>query len=419
MAESLGDELKEVAQEQQPAGREQGLADSLIRLNQLSYRLPSNLSVTVSRNMKRSFADKNTYNANGKIIITWNTGTDYVDGINSYLTFKVAVNAGASEFVSGSAVNIIENITVTSRSGREIERQEGVNNLRRDMDRYMCSQDWIENFGSVMGYSPDGSPIEINTTAKQFCIPLNRLVGCCNVRKLMPSQLAGGLRFEIKLASLNSAFKEKTAAPTDYTVSDVSMMLDTYHLADSIQKKLNMMASRQGLEYFYETHDRTRFNITSSNKANIVVRKAVSRALWAIAKTRLTANVENKTEDGVASETNAVDNFQWRLGSLYFPNQPLDNKEEQYYYAQYAFDKVKHCHKQNSVSLSDFKGTEGLVAATLSRSQILGLAGLPLNNSRQLEVEINYGSPASRTIDVYVAYLKVAKVFINNVVVRE
>jgi hypothetical protein len=38
-----------------------GLADSLIRVNGLSYRMPSNMSVVVSRSMKRSFANLDSY----------------------------------------------------------------------------------------------------------------------------------------------------------------------------------------------------------------------------------------------------------------------------------------------------------------------------------------------------------------------
>lgn len=424
MAESLGDELKQVEVAERPAGREQGLAESLIRVNALDYRLPSNMSVVVERSMKRSFADDSgTYKENGKVIITLNSGEDYVDGINSYLTFEVKLTGGtntptpiSADFGSGSACNFIENITVTSRSGRELERQESLNSLRRDVDRYQCSQEWVDNFGEVMGY---GQSLSANNV--RFCIPLNRLVGICNTRKLLPSHLAGGMRFEIKFASFASALTNLggTANPTGYEISDVSIMLDSYHLADSIRKKLTMMAARQGLEYFYETQDRTTSVITSASSDVIVVRKAVSRALWAIGKTRVTADISSSTADSMASETNDVKDFQWKLGGLYFPNQPLRNLEEQYYYAQYAFDKVKHCFKHNSVSLTNFKATEGLCAVTLERSNVLGLSGIPINNQRNLELRVNYNNSASRTIDVYVSYLKVAKVFVNNVIVKE
>jgi hypothetical protein len=155
-------------------------------------------------------------------------------------------------------------------------------------------------------------------------------------------------------------------------------------------------------------------------KANITVRKAVARALSAYAKTRLTDNVASSTVDSMASESpNEVVGFFWRLGSLNFPNQRLSAVEEQYYYAQYAMGKLMHPHKNNSVSLADFKGDEGIVAVTLERSSVLSLSGLPVNNSRTLQVELDYGTSASRDIDVFLNYLQLARVFPSNVLIRE
>ena len=410
-----------------------GLADSLIRVNGLSYKMPSNMSVCVSRSMKRSYANLDQYNQGGKIIITWNSGAEYVNGMNSYLTFDAAVDAGVCDFGSGSAINFIDNVTVNSIQGTEVDRVEGVNAYRRDMDRHTFSQNWINNQGSVMGYGSteiteigvgggttgQTVPVQINTTPQRFCIPLSKICGICNTSVLLPSMLAGGLRFEIKLASLGTALKQVSGTTTKYSLTNVNMHLDSFQLADSIQKRLMQESSTNGLEFYYETYDRTRHNISASNKANITVRKAVSRALSAFAKTRLTSKVDNLAEDCMESEENKVAGFFWRLGSLNFPNQKLLNKTEQYYYAQYVFNKFAKPHQSNSVSLNDFLDKEGLVTVTLERSSVLMLSGLPVNNSRTLQVELDYDTSANRDIDVYMHYLQLARVFPNNVLVKE
>jgi len=406
-----------------------GLADSLIRVNGLSYRMPSNMSVVVSRNMKRSYANLDAYQADGKIIITWNSGSELVNGMNSYLTFDAEVigAAGATAtFGSGSAANFISAVTVNSIQGTEVDRTESVNSHVRDMDRWTYSQDWIDNVGSVMGYAstenvPAGEETVLGLTPKRFCIPLSKICGLCNTSVLIPSQLAGGLRFEIKLASLGNALKQGATVPTGYKLTNVNMMLDSYQLADSIQKRLMNESASTGLEFFYETWDRTRHNI-SGNKANITVRKAVSRALSAYAKTRDTDSVESFTVDSMASEVNKVNSMFWRLGSLNFPNQRLTSLVEQYYYAQYSMNKFLHPHKNNSVSLADFTtGTEGIAAVTLERSSVLSLSGLPVNNSRTLQLELSYdvGGAANRDIDVFMTYLQLARVFPSNVLIKE
>ena len=401
-----------------------GLADSLIRVNGLSYRMPSNMSVVVSRSMKRSYANLDVYHQGGKIIVTWNSGAEYVNGMNSYLTFDAQVDAGIVSFESGSAINFIDNVTVSSIQGSEVDRVEGVNAYRRDMDRYTYSQDYINNVGSVMGYGSTEAtgitvPVKVTTTPQRFCIPLSKICGLCNTSVLIPSMMAGGLRFEIKLAPLFTVFKQDTDVTTKYTLTNVNMHLDSYQLADSIQKRLMQEASATGLEFYYETYDRTRHNISLANKANITVRKSVSRALSAFAKTRLTENVNNSTVDSMASEVNDVNGFFWRLGSLNFPNQKLLHKTEQYYYAQYVFNKLAKPHQGSSVSLTDFLGNEGIVAVTLERSSVLMLSGLPVNNARTLQVELDYGDSLSRDIDIYMHYLQLARVFPNNILIKE
>ena len=401
-----------------------GLADSLIRVNGLSYRMPSNMSVVVSRSMKRSYANLDAYNEGGKIIITWNSGAEYVNGMNSYLTFDAQVDLGVGSFESGSAINFIDNVTVSSIQGSEVDRVEGVNAYRRDMDRYTYSQDYINNVGSVMGYGSSepgaDTAVHVNSTPQRFCIPLSKICGLCNTSVLIPSMMAGGLRFEIKLAPLFTVFKQiGEVATTKYTLTNVNMHLDSYQLADSIQKRLMQEASATGLEFYYETYDRTRHNISLSNKANITVRKSVSRALSAFAKTRLTTSVDDSTVDSMASEVNDVAGFFWRLGSLNFPNQKLLHKTEQYYYAQYVFNKLAKPHQGSSVSLSDFLDTEGIVAVTLERSSVLMLSGLPVNNARTLQVELDYTASLSRDIDIYMHYLQLARVFPNNILIKE
>jgi len=425
---SLSQEIQENVQ----VARPDGIADSLIRVNGLSYRLPSNMSVVVNRSMKRSFANLDSYSQNGKIIVTWNTGSEFVSGLNSYLVFNVTLAGTATKvgsLASGSAINFIDSVTVNSVQGTEIDRCEGVNYYQRDIDRHTYSQDYINNIGSVMGYgsTEKGSsgalvPIVLTVGTEQtFCIPLSKLCGMCNTSTLIPAQLAGGCRFEIKLSTVQEAVEQTVDGEiTGFSLTNVSMMLDTYQLADSIQKRLMQEAASNGLEFYYETYDRTRQDITTSSKANVTIRKSVARALSAHAKTRtIVADASETVRDSMASETNDVSSFFWRLGSLNFPNQRLTNMKEQYLYAQYAMNKTSQPFKNNSISYNDFAGTEGLVAVTLERSNVLKLSGLPVSNSRSLQVEIDYANPQSRNIDVYMRYLQLARVFVNNVLVKE
>ncbi len=408
-----------------------GLAQSLVNVNQLGYRMPANMSVVVNRTMSRSYANLDTYSPGGKIIVTFNTGSTYVWGRTSYLTFDVAATGTTpvADLGSGSAINFIDSVTVYSQSGTEVDRTEGVNLHARNHDRYTFAQDWVNNFGSVIGYGSTEKtdlgttdPVQITAVKKRFCIPLSHLAGVFGGSVLLPSVVAGGLRLEIKLAPSAVALKTVSGTINGYSITNASCQLDTFQLADSIQKRLMMEAASTGLEFYYETWDRTRHNINSSNKANITIRKSVARALSAFAVTRLTPanSTAELARDSMASEDgSSISGMFWRLGSLTFPQQKLENTPEIYYYAQRAFQKVESPYKMNSISLDDFEGSEAIAAVTLERSNVLELSGLPVNNSRSLQLELDYGSAADRDIDVYMHYVQLARCFVNNVLVKE
>ena len=97
-------------------------------INNLVYRQPKALSLAVNRTMKRQLFQTSSYSQNEMARIDWNTGSDYVCAQNSYLTFCVELEGTApkANFGNGSAVNLIERITISSRSGTELDRLEQV-----------------------------------------------------------------------------------------------------------------------------------------------------------------------------------------------------------------------------------------------------------------------------------------------------
>jgi hypothetical protein len=322
-------------------------SSGLMMVNNLNYNLPSNLSVVVRRALIKSYFNKTTYTNNETATVILNGGDLYCDGLNSYITFKLGIDMSATvdntvsrpTFGNGSACNIFRSITATTASGTEIERVENVSCLRRIVDNYDCSLDWFDTFGSVMGYpyssftsangglapSAIGVGYDYKTTAptapetntiKTFVIPLNRILGLFNSRKLLPSLVASGLRLDFRFNDYNEVFYDDGSAPvasTSYTITDPSIMLDSYQLSDAVLKELNMIAAKNSLEVVYESWDHTRDNVASSN-FNVDSKKAVSRAQGVFAITRLDADVNSLTKDSCSPEAWAVDNYQYNLG---------------------------------------------------------------------------------------------------------
>ena len=130
----------------------------LVSLNQLDYVLQPDLSVAVSRNMKRHFFQRTKYSPGTDAICILNSGADYIDPQHSYLAFDVECKGKAISLGSGSGLNFIERVILTTRSGDELERVADVNKLSGLINAYTRSSEWKRTTGSMMGYSVTARP---------------------------------------------------------------------------------------------------------------------------------------------------------------------------------------------------------------------------------------------------------------------
>ena len=150
----------------------------LIKLNQLEFKLPPDLSVVVSRTMTSQFFSQNAYNPGSTAVCILNTGASYVFRGNSYLAFtftnesKTAGTPSVASFGSGSAVNLIRRLTLTSRSGDVLERIDALNLLTHIQSRYNHDRTWYESTGANMGY---GAPNHTAGGSSRYVIPMSSL----------------------------------------------------------------------------------------------------------------------------------------------------------------------------------------------------------------------------------------------------
>lgn len=307
---------------------------------------------------------------------------------------------------------------------------------------------------------------------------------------------------------------------TSYNIKSPVMVLKSVQLTDATQRALNELSATNGLEIVYTDYERTETSFgTSSGTGNyhVEVRKACSRALQAFARVRVSgstqlgafyesklndaywknlggpaitcttaaaANYKQQHFDSFASEPlSQVTSYQWQLGSLYFPQQPIKGTDaiavakQGYADALIALNKYGPHKSRPHVPLANFDGpentsrvhskyhlaelgthvTSGKVnldrdsgreanahqlyepvvpsaepgtflsygqtwVVSLERSTMFELAGVPINNSRVLALRMESDSnmaQVSRTIDVYLKYVKLARVFLNNVEVEQ
>ena len=486
----------------------------LIAVNDLTYVLEPDLSVASNKTHKKHYFQSTLYEPGQQGICILNSGADYIDTRRSFLQFEV-VNEGTSNLYfgrNGSALNLIKNITISTRSGDELCRIQDLNLLSNMILPLTYSEAWFKNQGQLIGY--DGVVLGTDNVARgpttynqRFCIPMYLLCPLFSYGRLLPAMLMSGLRIEIQWEESATAYitmghsnsgDTGPANPSNSTVQTYSIKnpyfsLASVQLSDSIQRALNELSATNGLEIVYTDYEKTplqRNNDLGGNQ-NIEIRKSCSRALKAFARVRTQAGqsgnaqqpqVEHARDSLRSEELFPFMEYQWQLGSLYFPQQPVKGTTdsdvsgcaaEAYAYTLEACDKFhgssdppKLCFKEHDPSLkspsavaltakggipgtatlvpginwfSD-RGSPGtyingghVVSVTLERSTMFNLAGVPVNNSRVLALRCklingtidlrqdgaNVATTVTKSLDVYLKYVKLARVFLNNVEVEQ
>jgi hypothetical protein len=426
----------------------------------------------------------------------------------------------------GSACNLISSILISTRSGDELCHLNDFNLMQNMLIPLAYGREWMDGPGALMGAGggiPNKNRDGNGNLTQRFCIPMYVLAPLFGYGRLMPSMLMSGMRIEITFAKPETAYQTVTCDRTvasdagshlvkpvervsTYKVLAPQFVLASVQLSDSIQRALNELSATNGLEIVYTDYAQTpHAGGTSFDTVNVEVRKSCSRALKAFARIRnngyntqpfssvdASYTVVNAAGDPVDQGGKGMESmhdsfrseqefpfheYQWQLGSLYFPQQPVTGthsnatiKAQQCAVSSYAhllesvdkysdnasifntfsgipggFHEVGDSYYSKASLLAyekgsighgyGFNGQQTTIGVTLERSTMFNLAGVPVNNSRvlALRAKLNIANtetrpnvtPAilstnnKRQLDIFLKYVKLARVFLNNVEVEQ
>lgn len=405
-----------------------------LSINELVYKRPLALSLATARSYNRNFFQRSAYSPGETAVIDFNSGTDFVDPLNSYIVFDMVLNGttGALGFGIGSAMNLIRQVTIKTRSGTEIDRVERANIWSLYNTLYQNSPSALLGPGGLEGWGSSNSGFAAATSTR-FVIPLKRLApffNPTNPRMKIPPQLMSGLHMEIIWEGPNSALFRGSGDATSYSIANLAIMTDNICMTDDTQKTLNEQSAMNGLEYTFPRVFWQAENVGLSTALNAQVRKAVTLGsiAWAVPLANATATIGVDDFKAVAWD---VTRFQFRLGALYFPIQAIEgatstlSAPESYAQALETFDRFRHPSSEPSVWLRNsavatsmvvpvlFETGAGVLSASLEKDAALNASGLPLNNSRVLEISATHGS-VDRTWNIFLEYMAVARSYIDN-----
>lgn len=216
-------------------GRDEG-ADArmgMIQVNDLVYKLETDLSVAINRTHKTQFFQNPVYQDTQTMIAILNGGADYMDPRRTFLSFDLVIpttdlgvhvndplykNAFISCYFgkNGSVLNLFDSVVVSTRSGDELSRVNDYGQLMNMLLPEAYGPDWRDTIGQGMGFgsfvggrnNATGGGAQSEQQRIRFTVPLYAISPFFNYGRLQPSMLTSGLRIEIKFKRLEVATQQ-------------------------------------------------------------------------------------------------------------------------------------------------------------------------------------------------------------------
>jgi hypothetical protein len=278
----------------------------------------------------------------------------------------------------------------------------------------------------LLGSGGEGGSDAVKS-GQEWIIPLNVLCPFFDMTTLAPASLCRGLRCELTLSSVSSAFVDATVgadAVASYTVSDIELILDTYRLSSGAVDSLNQVAATSGMVMTFHDVDNSPFDKNAGPTSfSGEVRQTVSMANMACACVRLTTATTSLGADSLKSIPLTLSNgtidirtYQFRIGSVYLPQERVDGEKQYYNEMTYATSKQKYG-RELGIRASEFSANN-LAIADMNRYWTSN-TGVAINSSTTLNLQMGGLPTAQHSVDLFLKHTRSINIFLENIVVRE
>jgi hypothetical protein len=400
---------------------QQNTIQELREINHLMYLRPSNGSLIDKRTYKSYNFTNGTYSMGRTAQCIINSGGDFVWGPSSYLKVKFAKGAGTIGL--GNILNIFKNVRLTHRSGEVLEYIQDYNVLGRILSKYVVSNDDKTKIDSLLS-------VPAAAATYVCCVPLWMLMGVFNVdQSFIPGGFLAGAKLEIDLESNDVAFATDSANGVTADSLEFNLVLDSAQVYDDVQKQIleeQADVAGSGIQFNYSTYFSSHTTESSAN-VNFDIQQSASITELVCAGIREADKIKANEES--FSFKPQGEQYQFRLGSQYFPQQPVRDlteteQTESYMNTLVAFESAPHQYmgvpannSGSSVTTATFIAGDAIYATTLEKSASgLALSGEPTNNSRILNLELTKTAVSDR-VDVFLKYVRTANIMGSNLVV--
>jgi hypothetical protein len=394
----------------------------ILSASDLTYLADTETNCVSERSQRKTYAQKSRYTERQTAVLLLNTGSDFISNKNSVIQFKIGLTGGTAttSFGGGRVLITFESIRVISRSGDVLSEVNKINLYNYYMNKVGQTFESRNHQSGrlLLGYGTDydaGFSNQNIVDGQEFVIPLRDLLPFFDDDVLLPAVVARGLRIEITLASTAAAFVDSAGSPvTGFTVDNLELLLDSYRLSSGAMNALNSMAAKDGLVLtFKDVNNSQTLKTASQTKVSIEVTQAVSMANSVVTAIRPHANIELVSADSFATkETTATDSYQYRIGSVYLPQEQIVGSKQYYNQMKYCFDRLSDG-KELGIRHNEF-AKNNLAVACLDRYWTAG-SGLAINASTVLNFNTSVTAGTESDVDIFLCHTRRVVCFLENI----
>lgn len=316
----------------------------LMALNNLDYNQADETVLVIHRSLVSTNFSKTSYKARTENATCFlNYGGTYIDPLRGYLMMDITVKDNVESATAatlkcsfGSALNCIDEITLTTRNGLTVERVQKPNIRQFHVIPWTKGTNQVNRYSSFQYELGSTNTFDysdaVATNNHTVCIPLTELgLGIFNNvgNKLLPPKLMSGMKIEISFADNWFAFQHSadgSAKTNDYTINNMKMVMDSVNINHGVRHILNMQASsKQGMPLRWKSWDLTQSSVVGGTAVNISHRYPRSLATKGIViLTRTPDDAKSQTTDNqlISHQTKWVDQ-QFRYADKYYPHAKL------------------------------------------------------------------------------------------------
>jgi len=299
--------------------------------NGLDYPIYPNTGIVTRRSDEQYFPEIDNYvstHGNQPLIeikLKVNYG-QYICAKNSYLKLRITPNSNDVNFATGSACNIIKRARYVLANGEVIDNCDKVNIYNHVRDHWSRGTDYVNNYGITKGYQSNSGAMLVENN---LIIPLGDLLPIFNVESLLPPEMVSSCTITLELEKPIIAFETFQATTVlfgdfSYTVSNISVILDSYYLDPSFVKIMH----QKEIIVEYPTYE-TLVNHSKNKNPHFDLEISKTRVLNVICRPL----------------NNAVDFLNYSIDSIKGQSNLFADKKEQYWtvnnqnYPEYKRDK--------------------------------------------------------------------------------